>query len=71
VYSETAFDSTALSAVRQALRQLLRAHEPFPAVVLDRWWNLLEANAAIGLLTAGLPAELLEPPINPAGRRRL
>jgi hypothetical protein len=64
VYSETSFDSAALSAVRQALRQLLQAHEPFPAVVVDRWWNLLEANAALGLFTARLPAELLEPPVN-------
>jgi transcriptional regulator with XRE-family HTH domain len=64
VYSEAALDSGPLTAVRQALQQLLQAHEPFPAVVLDRWWNLLEANSALGLFTAGLPAELLEPPVN-------
>jgi len=64
VYSQAAFDSKPLTAVRLALRQLLAAHEPFPAVVIDRWWNLLEANAALGLFTAGLPAELLEPPVN-------
>ena len=64
VYSEAAFNSEPLAPVRQALRQLLRAHEPFPAVVVDRWWNLVEANSALGLFTAGLPAELLVPPVN-------
>jgi transcriptional regulator with XRE-family HTH domain len=64
VYSEAAYDSGPLAAVRQALRQLLRAHEPFPAVVIDRWWNLVEANPALGLFTSGLPAELLAPPVN-------
>lgn len=64
VYSEVEFDSEPLAAVRQAVRQVLRAHEPFPAVVVDRWWNLLEANTALGLFTAGLPAEVLAPPVN-------
>jgi transcriptional regulator with XRE-family HTH domain len=64
VYTEAALDSAPLAPVRQALRQLLKAHEPFPAVVLDRWWNLLEANAALELFTSALPPELLEPPVN-------
>jgi len=64
VYSEAGFDSEPLAAVRTALSQVLRAHEPFPAVVVDRWWNVVEANSALGLFTAGLPAELLQPPVN-------
>ncbi len=64
IYSEAAYDSAPLAAVRQALDLVLRAHEPYPAVVVDRWWNLLAANDAIGRMTAGLPADLLEPPVN-------
>src|SRR5438270_6736382 len=50
VYSETALDSPQLSGVRAAVRQVLTSHEPYPAVVIDRGWNLLEANAGIALL---------------------
>src|SRR5204863_4852028 len=53
-----------LAAVRTALRQVLTGHEPYPAVVVDRGWNLVDANASVALFTDGLPAELLAPPAN-------
>jgi transcriptional regulator with XRE-family HTH domain len=53
-----------LGPVRDALDQLLRSHEPYPALVVDRGWNVVAANAAIPMLTAGAAAHLLEPPIN-------
>src|SRR4051794_39665600 len=53
-----------LGPVKDALDQLLRSHEPFPAVVVDRGWNVVAANAAIATFTAGAAAHLLEPPIN-------
>jgi transcriptional regulator with XRE-family HTH domain len=53
-----------LGPVRDALDQLLRSHEPFPAIVVDRGWNVVAANAAIPMLTAGAAAHLLEPPVN-------
>jgi transcriptional regulator with XRE-family HTH domain len=64
VYSEAALDSPPLSAVRAAVRQLLAGHEPYPAVVVDRGWNLVEANASVALLTEGVAPELLAPPAN-------
>jgi transcriptional regulator with XRE-family HTH domain len=64
MYAETPLDAPALGAVREALRQVLAAHEPYPALVLDRHWNMLEANAAVGLLTTGIAPELLRPPLN-------
>ena len=47
-----------------ALDQLLKSHEPFPAIVVDRAWNVVAANAAIPMLTAGAAEHLLQPPIN-------
>jgi hypothetical protein len=64
VYPESDLDDVAMSAVRTAIRQLLTAHEPYPALVIDRAWNLIEANGSVALFTASLPGELLAPPIN-------
>jgi transcriptional regulator with XRE-family HTH domain len=53
-----------LGPIKDALDQLLASHEPFPAIVVDRAWNVVAANAAIEMLTAGAAPHLLEPPIN-------
>ena len=54
-----------MAAARQAIEMVLRGHEPFPALSVDRHWNLIAANKAVDMLLAGVkdPA-LLEPPIN-------
>ncbi|WP_206788200.1 helix-turn-helix domain-containing protein [Amycolatopsis sp. MtRt-6] len=57
-YTETALAEPELDAVRQAVRQLLTSHEPYPAAVVDRNWDLVDANAAVGLFVAGIPPEL-------------
>lgn len=64
VYAETALDAPHFSAVRTAVRQVLAGHEPYPAVVVDRSWNLVEANASLALFIGGVAPELLSPPIN-------
>jgi transcriptional regulator with XRE-family HTH domain len=64
VYAESALDAPDLGAVRAAIRQLLSGHEPYPAVVVDRAWNLVDANAGVALLTEGSAPWLLEPPAN-------
>src|SRR4029450_6574929 len=53
--------------VRAALQRMLDAHDPYPGVVIDRFWNIVLANRAAGALTAGLPAEPLAPPMNGYG----
>src|SRR4051794_20821822 len=53
-----------LSAILAAVRQVLHGHEPFPALVVDRTWTLIEANKAVERLTAGAASALLEPPVN-------
>src|SRR5207302_9892343 len=50
--------------IQAAWRRVLDGHEPYPAVVVDRGWNLVEANASVALLTAGVAPSLLAPPAN-------
>ncbi len=65
MYAERPLDDPALAAARAAVEQILKAHEPFPALAVDRHWNLLFHNAAAGaLLQMGIAPELLQPPVN-------
>jgi transcriptional regulator with XRE-family HTH domain len=64
VFGETPLDAPELSAVRAAVRQVLAAHEPYPAAVVDRGWNLVDANASLALLTDLVAPDLLAPPAN-------
>jgi transcriptional regulator with XRE-family HTH domain len=63
-YPERDLDSPEMQPVRQALERFLRAHEPYPAIVVDRYHNLISANDALDLLLEGVAPELLEPPAN-------
>ncbi|MFI6165612.1 helix-turn-helix domain-containing protein [Nocardia sp. NPDC051052] len=60
-YRESSLDDAGLTSVRTALETMLTAHEPYPAVVVDRWWNVVTGNAAMGVLTHGVPEHLLLP----------
>jgi transcriptional regulator with XRE-family HTH domain len=55
-----------LAPVREALDLILAGHEPYPAIVVDRGWNLVAANPPVLALAAGLEIDpaLLEPPLN-------
>jgi len=64
VYGHTDLDAPELAAVRQALDLVLGHHEPFPALVVDRHWNLVRANAGLALLLHDVDPALLEPPVN-------
>jgi transcriptional regulator with XRE-family HTH domain len=64
VYSQHSLHEPELQPVKAALDQLLRAHEPFPAVVVDRQWNLVAGNSAVAMLTQGVAEHLLAPPVN-------
>jgi transcriptional regulator with XRE-family HTH domain len=44
IWSDTPFDAETLAPIRQALDFMLEQQEPYPAVVVDRRWNLLQAN---------------------------
>ena len=63
-YPEHGLDEPELRSVRAALRQVLAGHEPYPAVLADRWWTLLDSNSALAVLVDGVAPDLLEPPVN-------
>ncbi|CAN7400244.1 MmyB family transcriptional regulator [Acidovorax sp. LjRoot194] len=80
-YPRSDWDAQALLQVRDALRRLLKAHEPAPAMLLDAQWNLLETNAAVpalmrligfvpGPATPGEPLNLLDLLLRPDGLQR-
>src|SRR4051794_5761988 len=64
VYGQRGLDEPKMGPVREALEQVLRGHEPYPALVVDRHWGMVAANSAVSLLTDGAAPELLEPPVN-------
>lgn len=53
-----------LAAARMAVDLVLAGHEPFPALAIDRYWTLLNANRAALRLLSGIPSALLAPPCN-------
>jgi transcriptional regulator with XRE-family HTH domain len=63
-FEERAIDAPEMAPVREALDKILTGHEPYPALVVDRWWNLRAANRSIAMFTEPIPARLMEPPVN-------
>jgi transcriptional regulator with XRE-family HTH domain len=64
VYEQHALGDPEMAPVRDALELILAGHEPYPALVVDGAWEMLAANRAVALLTEGVAAELLAPPLN-------
>jgi transcriptional regulator with XRE-family HTH domain len=64
MYRERPLADPALAAAREAVQLILRSHEPYPALAVDRHWNLLAHNAVVPHLLEGLDAALLQPPAN-------
>jgi hypothetical protein len=44
IYHEGAWDGPEMRSITSALERMLRQHEPFPALVMDRYWNVLMTN---------------------------
>jgi len=64
LYAERPLDHPALLAARKAVELVLNAHEPYPALAVDRHWNLVAHNRMVPMLLQGMPPELLAPPLN-------
>ncbi|GEM46232.1 transcriptional regulator [Deinococcus cellulosilyticus NBRC 106333 = KACC 11606] len=64
VFPERSLQDPSLQAARQALDLILQGHEPYPALLVDRHWNLQAMNRAIPPLLEGLPEHLLQAPVN-------
>jgi len=63
-YRHTPLDDQALVSVRAALNELIRAHDPYPALVVDRHWNLVMANAGAMALVGAVAPHLLDASFN-------
>jgi transcriptional regulator with XRE-family HTH domain len=76
-YSEDAWNAPEMQSITKALERVLRQHEPFPAVVMDRYWNVHLRNDAaqrffncfIDLEKRPTPRNLLQLMFDPAGMR--
>lgn len=64
MYRERTLDDPAMAAARAAVQRILDAHEPWPALAMDRHWNLVMHNRLVPLLMQGMAPQLLQPPVN-------
>jgi transcriptional regulator with XRE-family HTH domain len=63
-FPQRALDDPVLSAAREAIDLVLKAHEPNPALAYDRHWNVVSANRMVAPILEGIPQQLLGQPIN-------
>jgi transcriptional regulator with XRE-family HTH domain len=76
-FSEQSIDAGQMAIVTRAIDRMLQQHEPHPALVLDRYWNVIRTNEAaprffasfIDLEKRPKPRNLLDLIFDPAGMR--
>ncbi|WP_233217308.1 helix-turn-helix domain-containing protein [Trinickia dabaoshanensis] len=64
LYAERGLNDPQLEAAREAVELVLRGHEPYPALAIDRHWTMVAANRALAPLVARAAPRLLEAPVN-------
>jgi hypothetical protein len=64
MYRERSLDAPDMASARAAVQRILDCHEPWPALAMDRHWNLVMHNRLVPLLMAGAVPMLLQPPVN-------
>ncbi|WP_322053504.1 helix-turn-helix domain-containing protein [Paraburkholderia bannensis] len=64
LYRERALDDPQLAAAREAVELVLRGHEPYPALAVDRHWNIVASNGALAPLVGDASPALLTGPVN-------
>jgi transcriptional regulator with XRE-family HTH domain len=64
MYRERSLDDPELATARAAVDLVLKGHEPYPALALDRHYNVVAANRAVAMFLQGVPDDLLAPPMN-------
>ena len=77
IYSEGAWNAPEMQSVTSALQRMLRQHEPFPAMVMDRYWNVLMTNESaprffncfIDMAARDGPRNMLHLMFDPGGMR--
>ena len=72
LYSAEPLDSDRLRYAISALEAVLESHQPFPALIVDRGWNMLQANSsALMLFQKFLPMPLALSPDKPLNVMRM
>lgn len=77
VYSEASWNAEEMQGITRALDRMLRQHDPFPAIVMDRYWNVLATNDSsprffgsfIDMAARAGPRNMLHLIFDPAGMR--
>ncbi|MEO8153897.1 MAG: helix-turn-helix transcriptional regulator [Rhizobacter sp.] len=77
IFSEGAWDAAEMQSVGKALDRMLRQHDPYPAMVMDRYWNVLRTNTSapkffncfIVMAARATPRNMLQLMFDPAGMR--
>jgi len=64
VFQSRPFDDPSFDTVRGIIKIALERHKPFPAYVINRYWNVVASNAAVPEIFEGVAPELLGPPLN-------
>src|SRR6202012_2015771 len=64
LFRERPLSDPQLAAAREAIELVLKGHEPYPALAIDRHWTIVATNNALAPLLSGASAELLKPPVN-------
>jgi transcriptional regulator with XRE-family HTH domain len=64
LFRERPLSDPQLAAAREAVELVLTGHEPYPALAIDRHWNIVATNNALAPLLSGASPELLKPPVN-------
>ena len=73
-HAEMRLDDSQIAPFRSAVRRLLRSHEPYPAFVIDRWWNVVDTNDAARRLFPARPGDVanaVEAFLAPGGLREI
>ena len=74
MYPEHPMSDSALAPFRQAIARILEAHEPYPAFVINRWWDVVDVNKAASRflpVSPGAPINFLEVFFSPGPFRTL
>lgn len=77
IYEESSWEVPEMAAVTKAIERVLLQQEPHPALVLDRYWNVIKTNEAtprffgsfVDLAARPRPRNLLDLMFDPAGMR--
>lgn len=63
-YQERPLDSAEMAGMKAIVEHVLKGHEPYPALAVDRHWNMVAANSAVEILVRLAAPELFVPPVN-------